>query len=123
MVLHDLQAGELKFNNMKTFRDYITEYEDHFENTKLNRFAQLIGIDLSKLKEFLNQGYTEKNLNDYGKFQQLKDSVNKKIAAEFIEKIEGKKVSAFEVNMKIEQLLKDFILKNKVPPLVLEENE
>lgn len=105
MVLHDLQAGELKFDNSKTFRDYISEYEVKQENSRLNTFARLIGLDPSKLKEFLHRGYTEKNLNDYGKFQQLKDSVDKKIAAEFIEKIEGKKVTAFEVNMKIEQLL------------------
>jgi type I restriction enzyme R subunit len=58
----------------------------------------------------MDLGATEKNLNEYGRFDDLKSTVDKTKAKEYFEKIEGETIPAFKVNIKVHNLLQDFIV-------------
>ena len=53
---------------------------------------------------------TEANINEFGRFDNLKDSVDKSRAKTFFEQKEGKSLPLFKVNTRAAALLKRFIL-------------
>jgi type I restriction enzyme R subunit len=110
ILLHDIQSGNITIDENKTVREYIIEYQANAEDSQIAEFVELFGLDGNKLKEMLNTEITEKNLNDYGRFDELKNSVDKIKAKIFFEKEEGIMIPQFKINMKVHKLLKDFIL-------------
>ena len=74
------------------------------------KLVELFGLDNEKLKEIMNLNVTESNINDYGRFDDLKNSVDKEKAKVYFEEIEGCKLPIPKVNIKVHKLLKDFIL-------------
>ena len=58
----------------------------------------------------LSSPINDANINDYGRFDDLKNSVDKEKAKVYFEALEGSKIAPFKVNMKIHNLLKDFIV-------------
>jgi len=113
ILLHDIQSGDIELNKDKTLRDYITLYQANEENFQIDNLVESFGLDANKLKEMINSNITKSNLNDYGRFDELKNSVDKAKAKVYFEKIEGIKLPPPKVNMKVYSLLKDFILKGK----------
>jgi type I restriction enzyme R subunit len=59
----------------------------------------------------MNAGVTATNLNEYGRFDELKNTVDKAKAKAYLEKWEGVTIPTFKVNIKIDQLLQEFILR------------
>lgn len=59
----------------------------------------------------MNAGITEASINEYGRFDDLKKTVVREKAEEYFVSTEGTKVPAFRLSIKIEKLLKDFILR------------
>ncbi len=55
----------------------------------------------------LNSGITKSNTNEYGRFDELKNSFDK--AKAYFKKMEGTTVPPFKVNMRVHNLLKNFI--------------
>ena len=53
---------------------------------------------------------TEANIDDFGRFSTLKEKVNREIAKGYIEKLEGEQISAFKLSMKIDSVLRTFVL-------------
>ena len=53
----------------------------------------------------------EANLNEYGLFDTIKNSVDREKAKTFSEIKLGNTIPAFQLSMKIEKLLKNFILR------------
>ncbi len=51
------------------------------------------------------------NLNEFGRFAELSNTVDKEKAKEYFEKVEKTKILPFKVKMKADNLLRDFILK------------
>ena len=96
IFLHDVQCGNVIIETGKTFRDYITEYQFNAKNAEIHQISQLLGLDETKLKNMMNSGVTESNLNEYGRFDDLKNSVDKSKAKEYFEKLESKKTSPFQ---------------------------
>lgn len=45
IFLHDVQNGDVKVDEGKTLRDYITEYMTRAKNDQIHRFAVAIGVD------------------------------------------------------------------------------
>ncbi|MCI5144095.1 MAG: hypothetical protein D3923_00890, partial [Candidatus Electrothrix sp. AR3] len=62
------------------------------------------------LLKMMNTGVSEATINEYGRFDELKNSVDKAKAKAYFEQQEGGCVSAFKVNMKVDTLLQKFIL-------------
>ena len=75
------------------------------------KLVELFGLDNEKLKEMINLNVTESNINDYGRFDDLKNSVDKTKAKLYFEELEGCTLTLPKVNIKVHNLLKDFILK------------
>ena len=65
---------------------------------------------MDKLKEILGTEVTETNINEYGRFNELKESVDKAKAKLFFEELEGIKIPTFKVNMRVHNLLKYFVI-------------
>jgi type I restriction enzyme R subunit len=94
----------------KAFRDYITEYQSEAKNDQIYHIAQIFGIDETKLRRMMNVGVTEANINEYGRFDQLKETVDKTKAKEYFERLEGKNIASLQINIKIHTHLQRFII-------------
>ena len=57
-------------------------------------------------------GVTEININEYGRFDELKNTVDKNKAKEYFEKLEGTTIPPFKVNIKVHNLLQKFIIED-----------
>ncbi len=110
IFLHDIQNGDITVDASKTFKEYIIQYQANAKNAQIKKVVELFGVDEVKLKEMMSTGVSESNLNDYGRFDGLKNSVDKEKAKAYFEKLEGTKIPPFKINMKVHNLLKDFII-------------
>lgn len=112
IFLHDVQSGDVIVEDEKTLRDYITEYMTRAKNDQIHRFAVATGVDEAELRAFMQMKVTEANINEFGRFDRLKGTVDRALAKAFIEKLEGSTIKPFQVNMKIDQILRRFILED-----------
>lgn len=110
LFLHDLQRGDAQLIEGHTFRDYINTYKDNAENAQLNAVVNALGLDKERLIALMADSVNDKNLNDFGRFDALKDSVNKSKAKIYFEKQDGVTLPLFKLNIRIDQFLKQFIL-------------
>ena len=113
ILLHDIQSGNITIDKNKTFKEYIAQYQADAEHSQITTLIEQFGLDGSKLEEMLATEVTETNLNEYGRFDELKNSVDKAKAKRFFELQEERKILPFKVNMKVHNLLKDFIINSK----------
>ena len=109
LFLHDLQRGEVKLTAGHTFRDHLNTYKDNAENVQINAIVNALGIDKSQLISLLNDSVNEKNLNNFGRFDALKETVDKAKAKVYFEKSDGLSIPLFKLNIRIDQFLKQFI--------------
>lgn len=109
LFLHDLQRGDAQLIEGHTFRDYINTYKDNAENAQLNAIVNTLGLDKGLLIALMSDNVSEKNLNNFGRFDALKDSVDKTKAKAYFDKQDGVALPPFKLNMRIEQFLKQFI--------------
>lgn len=110
ILLHDIQRGDVRVEEGKTFRDYITEYLSKAKNQQVQKVVDALGVDGAMLVNLMDQHVTEKTINDFGRFTALKDTVDKERAREYFEKKEGKPVVPYRVTVKADKLLREFIL-------------
>jgi len=110
IFLHAVQNGDAVFEENKCFRDYITDYQFRAKNDQICNITKLLGLDEGKLRTLMNSGVNENNFNEYGRFDDLKESVDKSKAKEYFEKLEGTSIPPFKVNIKIQNLLLKFII-------------
>lgn len=110
IFLHDVESGDVKVSGDKTLRDYITEYQESAKNDRIHKFSIAIGVDEAMLRRFLNLHVTEDNINEFGRFDELKTSVDRNKAKAYFEEAEEGEVPLRKVQMKIDTILRDFIL-------------
>lgn len=111
IFIHDVQSGTAKLETDKTFREYITSYQSDAKDAEIDDLSQLLSLDKLKLTAMMNADVSELNINEYGRFDELKESVDKTKAKEYFEKLEGKNITAFKINIRVHNLLQEFILK------------
>lgn len=111
VILNDIQRGTLKAEDGKTFRDYIAEYMDRDQGDQIQSIVDALGVDKQKLKSLLLLKLTPANINEFGRYDALKETIDKAKARAYFERIEGVKIILTKVNMKADALLRDFILK------------
>ena len=109
LFLHDLQRGDAQLIDDHSFRDYINDYKDNAENAQLNAVVNALGLDKNQLIALIADKVNEKNLNNFGRFDALKDSVDREQAKTYFEKIDGVTIPLFKLNMRITNYLKHFI--------------
>jgi type I restriction enzyme R subunit len=110
IFIHDIQNGDIQIDSSKTFREYVSQYQANAENSQIIKLVERFGLDNKKLKEIMSLNVSEININEYGRFDELKNSVDKEKAKAYFEEVEGCKLSIPKVNIKVHNLLKDFIL-------------
>lgn len=111
LFLHDLQRGDAQLIAGHSFRDYINHYKNNAENAQLNALVKALGLDKSKLLALLNDNVNEKNINNFGRFDALKETVDKEKAKAYFEKLDGAAIPPFKLNMRIDKFIKAFIFK------------
>ena len=114
IFLHDIQSGNVVVEDGKTFRDYITEYMARVQSDKIHQVATLFGLDEKLLREIMASNVTEKNINDFGRFDMLKKSADLEKAREYLKGKEGKQLPDPAVRIKLEKLLREFVLRGDV---------
>lgn len=114
IFLHDVQRGEIEIQVGKLLRDYITEYQENAKNDQILRFSQALGMDEQALRQFMTYHVSEDNLNEFGRFDTLKNTVDKSIAKLYFEKLEGETIPLRKVSQKIDSILRKFVLEGGV---------
>lgn len=109
IFLHDVQRGEVKIESGKSFRDYITEYQYNAKNEQIQRISSVLGLDMDNLKSMMDLGLTEATINEYGRFDDLRNTVDKSLAKSYFEESEDETIPPFKVNIKVHNLLLKFI--------------
>lgn len=110
IFLHDVQSGEVDVQEDKTLRDYINEYKYNAKNDQTHKFAEVFGLDENKLRAMMELNLNELNINEFGRLDDLKKSVDKQKARAYFESVEGTKVLPYKVNIRVDSLLRKFIL-------------
>ena len=123
IFLHDIQRGDVKVTEGKTLRDYITEYLSRAKNDQIHKLSVNLGLDEEKLRNMMSLQLNPSNINEFGRYDDLKKTVNKMKAKEYFEKIEGTKIIPPKVNVKVDGLLRNFILEGGFEIEMPDENE
>lgn len=110
IFLHDIQRGDVQIDHSRTFRDYLTDYKTAAKDNEIAAILSALGLDKAKLIALMNTHVTEANLNEYGRFDDLKATVDKQMAKAYFEGLEGTTLPMFRVNIKAAKLLSDFLL-------------
>lgn len=110
LFLHDVERGDVIPENNKTLRDYITQYLYNAQNDAIHQFAQNLGVNEEKLRDLINKKPKDTNINEFGRFDELKATVDKTAAKEYFTKLEGKAPIPPMLNVKIDKILREFVL-------------
>lgn len=110
IFLRDIERGDVIVEEGKTLRDYITEYQVRAKDDQIHRLSDTFGMDEGIVRSLMGLKLTETNINEYGRFAQLKDTVDKGKARAYFEAEKGASVSTFNVNILVDQLLRRFLL-------------
>lgn len=110
IFLHDIETGDVIIEPGKTLRDYINTYMQRAKNDQIHRVTLALGLDEKLLRGIMDLKVDETNINEYGRFDALKSTVNKLKAKAYFESVEGVKMPMPKINIKIDRLLRDFII-------------
>ena len=110
IFLHDVERGDIQIEQGKTFREYIIEYQCRDKEDLIHRFSTYIGVDEDKLRDMMGLKLTEANINEFGRFDELKRTIDKNKAKKYFESGEHKKLSPPIINIKLDRILRNFIL-------------
>ncbi|WP_231518963.1 type I restriction endonuclease subunit R [Alteromonas stellipolaris] len=110
LFLNDLQRGDAKTIKGNSFIDYINTYKESAENVQLNSLVDKLGVDKKLLMELMNKNISDININNFGRFDALKETVDRKKAKAYFEKIDQETIPTFKLNVRIDKFLKSIIL-------------
>lgn len=112
IFLHDIQSGDIVVVAGKTFKEYVIEYCSRAKDDQIHRLATYaLGLNESMLRDMMAQRVTEDNINEFGRFDALKASVDKERAKAYFEAVTGQKLPVPKVNVRVDKLLRDFIIR------------
>lgn len=110
IFLHDIESGLIVVEEGKTLKDYITEYQEKAKNDQIHKFAIKIGVDETQLRNLMKLNINEDNINEFGRFDKLKETVNKKTAKIYFDSLDSTNYPIFKINQKVDEILRKFIL-------------
>jgi len=110
IFLHDIQRGDVQIDSTRTFRDYLIDYQARAKTREIDAITKIFGLDKSKLAALMKVAVTDGNINEYGRFDELKATVDKAKARDYFERKERVKLPPFKVNIKVDNLLRLFVL-------------
>ena len=104
----------MQIDAKRTFRDYLAVYQATAKNREIDTLVARLGVDRVKLVALMNTHVTEANLNEFGRFDDLKATIDQQKAKTYFEGLEGKALPLFRVNIRTAKLLEDFIIQGGV---------
>lgn len=110
LFLHDIQSGDVNVEPGKTFRDYIVEYMAEAKNDQIHRFADTLGVDEKLLRDLMALHPTQKNINNFGRYDTIRSTIDLAKAKVYFERVEGVSLIPPKVAAKADNLLRKFIL-------------
>ena len=113
IFMHDLETGDITADGNKTIRDYINEYMENAKNDEIHKLATALGLDETLLRDMMTLKLDNLTINEFGRFDRLKSTIDKTKAKAYLESVEGAKIPMPKVNIKVDNLLRDFILNDR----------
>ena len=110
IFLRDIERGDVIVEDGKTLRDYITEYQARAKADQIHHVAVALGLDEAKLRDMMGLKLTEANINEYGRFDALKATVDMEKARTFFAAQQGADVSLFKALSLLDGFLRRFLL-------------
>lgn len=110
LFLHDVQTGDAVLEEGRPFQDYLTQYAKNEKDEQINRLVEVTGCPKELIRKIMDAHPTKNNLNEYGRFDELKSTVVREKAQEYFTKKEGHSMPPFEVINSANELLTDFVL-------------
>lgn len=111
MIISDIQKG-LHINEGKTFRELLVQYQGKAESEQIRIVSEALGVDEQMLRELVNRNVNEQTIDDKGLFSELKENADTGNAKEFFERLEKQKYQLWMVKVKLDRLLREFLLGN-----------
>lgn len=113
--LHDVASGDAVLLDGKIVEDYINDYKQTHLDRQIDQLIEATSVKESLLRELLAAQVTEASIDEYGRFSNLKASVDHARTKLYLERREGSSLTAFKVNREAEKLLRGFILRRELP--------
>lgn len=110
LVIHAAQRGELEIVPGKTLMDYINDFQKKGKDSQVDALVSAIGVDEMKLRDLMARHVTEDNINEYGRFDALKETADPDKARDYFTGKEGKPIPKFKVSMRLDKLLREFVI-------------
>lgn len=114
IFLRDIQRGDVQIDTDRSFRDYLSDYKAQAKNKEMAAFVACLGVDQAKLIALMSSHVTPANLNEYGRFDALRETVDMQKAQSYFEGLEGKPLTISRVRSKVSALLSAFILEGGI---------
>lgn len=114
IFLRDIHRGDVNIDPEHSFRDYLAEYQVAASNRRVQAISSYLGVNEEKLTAMMTHSINEETLNEYGRFDDLKNTIDKQKAKAYFEEKEGTSLPPFKVNIKATNLLREFILNGGV---------
>ncbi len=113
ILLHDIERGDVQMDAHLTLRDYLAHYQAKAMNQQVNTLVAQLGVDKSRLLALMRTHVTQTSLNEFGRFDDLKASVDQQKAKTYFEGLEGKELPLFRINIRAAKHLENFILQGQ----------
>jgi type I restriction enzyme R subunit len=108
--LLDIELGNIQIDSSKTFRDYVTEYHLKAYNDYIRKFSENLGLDEQKLRSLMELHVDESNINEFGRLDDLKSTLDINKAKAFFEKRGGETLSLRRAKLLADNELRKFII-------------
>lgn len=110
VFLTEFMNGGIQLEEGKTFHDYIVEYQTRARDNQTQRFADTLGLDAELMRDAMRNVFSESDITNT-LLKPIKDSIDLQKAKSYFERKEGAPIPMRKVMVKIDELLRKFILK------------
>lgn len=110
LFLHDVESGSVTLKDDKTILDYINEYQIKILNDNISKCAKTFGLDYDKLNELVSIKPDEHNINEFGRYDALKNNHDIEKIKAYFEAEEGKELTKRKAMELFDKFLRKFIL-------------
>ena len=110
IILSDIQSGELHPEPGKTLSDYIIQYQLNSLERQVLSLSEATGVNSSQLMGILKSDVTDRNINEDSRFDKLMRTWDMAKSRVFLEKVLGEPVQSFMIRLRMDDLLRSFIL-------------
>lgn len=122
VFLTDFMNGDIQLEEGKSFHDYIVEYQTRARDNRTQRFADALGLDAELLRDAMRNVFSESDITN-ALLKPIKDSMDLEKAKAYFDKKEGETLPMRKVMVKIDELLRKFILQGgfEIDPVTEDE--